>query len=1310
MAMSLAALLVALTPAWGIQPPRESRPGWPPSPALEIQPEDILVPQDELSQQTLRAGHAGLAALRRRHPAWQATIDPRTGSVDRAVGDGLPIETLPDPETTARRFMEDHAGLFAADLDRNGLELRLDDDASRPLGESGARLLRLDLFKDDLPVIGAGVSLGIRDGNVVLISTRALGPVPISTQPRLDQQQALASVESLAGMTLALQKESSLAIYPVARFRGATPILRHHLIYVLRVLPPETPAYETWVAWVDAHDGRVLAFFPEARHATCQSDPSQIRGRVVGGVRPNRADDAEVIREMPFALVNVNGTLVTSDLNGRFPWPGGTLTSTLAGTYFEAHCDNCTTPVEPSATGTPSGLVDFGTTGSSGPVPVFGNGTSTPADRTAFHHLQNTRFFLGKWDNALFDEIEVFVNIGNTCNAFSASAMLGFFVAGGNCRNSGEIRDVVSHELGHTWDRYDGNDITNGAMSEWKGDLLSLAIGGDGCVGESFRVTGGPTTACSGVRDMDEAAAGRTDHPLTPAVCPTCATLTIASNNCGSGSHCLGEIAGQMSVHLLGNLLTGADDITGVPFAAGNPALAPEQARWIFERLLVAGGPPMQVMNPASAGVSIYDAVALIDDEDGNLANGTPHAAYYNTAFTHHGLAESVLVADAAACAPLSDPLVTVTPDRDVATGLAAARIEWTPVGGATTFDVYRNTRAGDAFLPLARNVSAGPIFDVGVRPGGTYRYLVAAVRRTGCAEMSPGSNVASVTMSDPDLRIQSVTLMEVGGASDGDGMVEPGEQADVAVTLRETTGLAPASGVTATLSGQNPFAPIVTAGTVSFPTVPAGGTAAGTSFFRVLMGPSLGCGGRAHFTLSIKGSQGCWLDGFDALVSSAGGCAPSLTAFVEVVPGSVVVTGPGTGDADGIPDNCEAATVSYQVRNAGNAAVTPAGAVVSSPDPDITFSPSPTTCSIPSLNPGAVAGCQATLSLGGASSQGTIPLTITASGTGTVLSVTSVKVPVEANPPVYTTQTWNFEGSFQDWTAREFDLSTVRAATGVSSAHSGSTSRSNICGKLTSPALLLKPAVTSTLSFQLHATIEPFDSVSTNLWYDRANVHVIDLATAVHTPLVPSSGTAYNAFGNEQGGLCHNTNEAGWAGLLGGFSTVQFDLTPWAGKLVRVEINYGTDEGDNREGIYVDDVSVTNAALGGAPVDAQPDTCVVPEVSAPAAPVPLHVTRTAGDQYDMTWQDLGPGFQYNLYAGQLGTFYSHGAGQVSCSGVGSGTACASGSCLRSVPGGSLPAGNLYFVVTGTAFGFEGTAGFASAGPERNPAQNTCAP
>src|SRR5262245_50499214 len=183
-------------------------------------------------------------------------------------------------------------------------------------------------------------------------------------------------------------------------------------------------------------------------------------------------------------------------------------------------------------------------------------------------------------------------------------------------------------------------------MSEWKGDVLALAMGGDSCVAESFRISGGPTSACSGVRDIDEAAAGRTDHTATPAVCPTCATLTRTANDCAGEVHCNGEIIGQATWHLLKTMLTGTDYITGAALPAGNPAIPAEHARWLLERLLIAGGPPMQTFNPTAAGVSVYDAIMLIDDDDANLANGTPHAAYINTAFQHHELAETPLVGD----------------------------------------------------------------------------------------------------------------------------------------------------------------------------------------------------------------------------------------------------------------------------------------------------------------------------------------------------------------------------------------------------------------------------------------------------------------------------------------------------------------------------------------------------------------------------------------------------------------------------------------------------------------------------------------
>ena len=1313
--MSLCVLIVCLV---GLAAPAVavSRLDWPPDPSLIRNPREIVLPQDDASQELLRRQHDGVQSFLKAHPTWRATIDPFTGSLDRAFGEGLVLEETtgetPAPGQQARGFFARHRALFAAGIEDAGAELVYDEAASRELA-GGTRLQTFDLHKDGLEVLGAGLTLGLKDNRVVLISSSALGPVTASTKPKLEPAEAFAALgrwlQRVGGQNIALttSREPALAIYPVVETRGAASVLRHHLVWILEARPEHARLWESHIAWIDAHDGEVLAFFPEARNAgTCTPDPKQTRALVAGGVRPNLATDPETVVSFPYARVEVGGVLVDADRNGRFPYTGGTVSSTLEGSFFRVHCDNCAFPTQPVAGGDPSGDVDFGEGGGSAGPPTTGNGTSTPADRTTYFHLNQARQLLDKWDNAFFNEIDAYVNIDSTCNAFSSSYILGFFHAGGGCRNTGEIRDVVHHELGHTWDRFDGNEITNGAMSEWKGDLLSLIMSGDSCVGESFSITSFKTTTCNGVRDIDERASGRTDHPVTPGVCPTCATLTRATNNCGTGSHCLGEITGQASWHLLRNLLTGADYITGAPLPAGNPALPPETARWILERLMVAGGPAMQTWDPLAAGVSVYDALMLMDDDDANLANGTPHAAYINAAFSHHGVAESPLVPDSAGCAPLSDPVVTAAVETDARSGLPTVRIDWTPVGGATSFDVFRNTRAGDAFLPLARNVASGPILDTGVMAGAVYRYFVAAVRTTGCAGISPAGNIIPVTVTLPQVRVQTATVTEVPGGSDLDGRVEPGETVAVNVRLAETAGAASATGVTASLAGNSTASPVTSGGPVTYGTVPAGSSTPGPADFKIHIGPSESCGGKVHAVVSASGNEGCWLDSFDIAIDSSVSCAVTPSAFVEVVPGSVQVTG-ANGDADGIADNCEGITVGYQIRNIGSVASGPAVATVTSPHAGLTFAPAPAVCAFADLGGGATGSCQFTFSLAGAGAAG-VPFMLTTDSAGNAApSRLEIMLGAESNPYVFSTRSFGFEGSLEGWTAQQFSLSGARFFSGAQSARSGSTAISNICGKLTSPAFLLHPAAGSTLSFRIHATIEPLS----DFWYDRANVHIIDLGTGKHTLLTPSSGLAYNASGNPDNQVCHVGQQNGWGGLLGGFSSVAFDLSAYAGRRVRIEINYDTDEGDNREGIYIDDVVITNVAPAAAPPDLQTNSCIVPEVSSEIAAVPLDVTLPAPGSFRFEWQDLGGGFQYNLYSGTLGFWYDHGSSPVSCGGAGTGGVFCNGTrCTLDVPEVSLPGGSSYFLTTATAFGLEGTAGFASAGPERNPAQNTCAP
>jgi hypothetical protein len=241
-------------------------------------------------------------------------------------------------------------------------------------------------------------------------------------------------------------------------------------------------------------------------------------------------------------------------------------------------------------------------------------------------------------------------------------------------------------------------------------------------------------------------------------------------------------------------------------------------------------------------------------------------------------------------------------------------------------------------------------------------------------------------------------------------------------------------------------------------------------------------------------------------------------------------------------------------------------------------------------------------------------------------------------------------------------------------------------------------------MTLETWVDIEPL----TDQWYDRANVHVIDLVTNEHTLLTPSAGLPYNASGNEDGGLCHVAGEDGWAGNFPAFNSVTFDLAPWQGRRIQIELNYNSDEGDEREGIYFDDITITNVAPAALPADGQPDGCSVPEVSGPVAPVRLKVNPIAFQGVGLAWQDLGLGYRYNVYSGALGSFYSHGAGALSCQDAGAVT-CDGSACSSPVDGTSLPPGDLYFLVTATAFGSEGTSGFATSG-ERDPSQNTCAP
>lgn len=142
--------------------------------------------------------------------------------------------------------------------------------------------------------------------------------------------------------------------------------------------------------------------------------------------------------------------------------------------------------------------------------------------------------------------------------------------------------------------------------------------------------------------------------------------------------------------------------------------------------------------------------------------------------------------------------------------------------------------------------------------------------------------------------------------------------------------------------------------------------------------------------------------------------------------------------------------------------------------------------------------------------------------------------------------------------------------------------------------------------------------------WSDRANVHVVEGAT--HTLLVPSAGRAYNASGS--GALCHIGSDPGWAGVGTSWTETRFDLSPWAGREIRLEIHYDTDPAEICEGFYVDEIRIDDV-LRHACDGMRCGNCLVSALGSQSA---LKVGKALPDGASFAWQDpLGGALEYHL-------------------------------------------------------------------------------
>lgn len=1154
---------------------------------------------------------------------WTAQFDTLTNRPRRVYGGAIPWTKNPNQlEQVARSFIDANQSVLGVANSR----LTYDPTGATAVKSGRVMYAAFDYHINNVPVEYARLVFAVNNGNMIYWHSANIADVPTVTTPALSVSQALNAALSHAGVLasqVSVVKSPALKLLPRNGLLGS--LLKYQLTY--EVIFRLNGGRSTWVAHVDALTGQVVAFGDSNRYAACTAGTG---GKVVGGVKPAQATDAEVVRSFPFAEVNGGET---TNANGSFTWDGNTASTGLNGAFFDTNCEDCVkSEADPQSGFQPfaqsnDGRINLGTGGRDvvlgvdQPTTSYGNGTSTPADRTAFFHTNVARMIALKWMNLPFlsSKVPVKVNINDVCNAFWDGSSLNFFkpgeLASGSsviaCKNTGEIRDVMQHEWGHGLDDNDGEEpgyaagLGDMATGEAVADHIALFVDHDSCVGQSFYnrfsgpfVTDAATSSiaqCDGVRNLDE---HRTTTGLltTTNVTVNCAAVSTQPYYIGpllGEGHCEGELWGQVSWHLVNNLETGRKYGTvvldankqfatyaGDPLPSGannspNGGFGRDVAWTILEQLYFESRPVVASYAPSrfqAQGVSAYDGFMIADDEGDGLANGTPHAAYINDAYVHHGNEEwapgsttASVATDTKNCSAPGTPNVTLSQATDSATGTPHVTISWTPVPGATSYSVLRTERRDDVFLEVARVTSAGSITDIGVDNGVTYYYRVQANGSGVCFAVSAGG-VQPITITQPEPKLNNIVIND-SVAGNNDGNLDVGEQATLFIAIRNHGPGA----LTNAIGTLRPLTAGVSVQTIksAYGNIAPNGLAGPGEWFAITLEPSRElCGTTVQFVLDISSDQGCFAVPV-AIELKDDECQMYGDVFAR--PRAIEVTNDSLntcGDGDLSPDPGEMVRVTVTVANDGDLNAQNVVVKLASDKPYLTVLEAER--HLGQMAPGATAQTAFTISVGAASFADLATLTATVyPGNGGASSRTR-EIIVNRD---LVKQTFNatFDTSNDGWTPSGLWTRGLAPTTGNITTVFASGSAADQCDTLTGPQVQF--ANDSTLAFDLAFINENTPAEGA---LDGLDVQITLDGGRTWTTLPLQQGYAAVSASTS----CIGAGSPIFSGQSPLMQRYTADLSPYAGRSGQIRFRYASDPLVDGPGAWVDNVTTANIVV----------------------------------------------------------------------------------------------------------------------------------
>ncbi len=349
---------------------------------------------------------------------------------------------------------------------------------------------------------------------------------------------------------------------------------------------------ERFLFVVDAATGAVLYTEDRIYHSVT----GQIKGTATTGYNADTCA-GEVATGMPYIEVTQGATTAYGDANGNFsingPAGNASYATRLAGKYFAVQ-NNGGTPLNATVT-----LAD-GTVW----TPTFNLANLNESDRAqvnAYLHANIVRDMALAASPAfpsVSTQTNAFIvntNIASTCNAFYSNSTINFYFSGGGCANTA-FGTVVHHEYGHNMVEKGGSG--QGAYGEGMGDVCGLIISDEPRTGIGFQ------TCVNGIRTAAN----------------TCQYDAASCSSCGS------------EIHACGQLISGCVwDLRNL-FNAAYPADYSTRLADLAVNSILLHGP----ISTIASDITV-DYLTL-DDDNGNILDGTPNYGYIASAFGAHGL------------------------------------------------------------------------------------------------------------------------------------------------------------------------------------------------------------------------------------------------------------------------------------------------------------------------------------------------------------------------------------------------------------------------------------------------------------------------------------------------------------------------------------------------------------------------------------------------------------------------------------------------------------------------------------------------